>query len=143
MIDPRKFLEELHPNRRPPKAKPTRKPSTEPQIQVRVAGFDGQPDLVIWSEPKAPILPDDEINAVPLCRRLLALKAALEDVQAQAVRMARQIAKRSKAPAGPGRVPPLRGGLPPGYRKRHLHEVDEILWDCHILARRDPVPDTS
>ena len=51
LIDPRKFIEELHPHRRKSKAKP--KPSTEPQLQVRVAGFDGQPDFVIWSEPKA------------------------------------------------------------------------------------------
>jgi len=141
LIDPRKFIEELHPHRRKTKAK--LKPSTEPQLQVRVAGFDGQPDFVIWSEPKAVPEPDDMVSAVRLIRRMLALKLALEDIPAQALRMAREMAKRAKAPPGPGRVPPLRGGTPPGHRKQQVHEVDELLETCHWLATCREPADTS
>lgn len=141
LIDPRKFIEELHPDRRPPKARS--KPSTEPQLQVRVAGFDGQPDFVIWSEPKAAPEPDDLVTATRLCRRMLALKLALDDLPSQAKRLAREMAKRAKAPPGPGRVPPLRGGFPPGYRQRPIHEVDDLLRTCHWLATRREPADSS
>jgi len=143
LIDPRKFLEELHPNRRNRRAEPKREQSSEPQIQVRIAGFDGQPDFIIWSEPKAVPLPDDELNAAAICRRMIALKLALEDLPHQAKRYVREVAKRKAAAPGPKRIPPLRFGYPPGYRKRHIHEVDQILWECHCLSRRDPAPDTS
>ena len=83
------------------------------------------------------------MNAARLMRRMLALKLALEDIPAQALRLAREMAKRAKAPPGPGRVPPLRGGLPPGHRKRHIHEVDDLLETCHWLATRREPADTS
>jgi len=143
LIDPRKFYAELHPNHRKRARKPRREHSTEPQIQVRVAGFDGQPDFVIWSEPKPLSTPDDDLSAKAICRRMMALKLALEDLPAQAKRYVREIAKRKAAPPGPSSVPPLRFGLPPGYRKRHIHPVDDILWECHCLVRREPSPDTS
>jgi len=143
LIDPRKFFAELHPNRCKRRQKPRREQSTAPQIQVRIAGFDGQPDFVIWSEPKALPMPDDDMNAVAICRRMLALKLALEDLPKQAKRYVREIAKRKAAPPGVKSRPPLRFGFPPGFRKRHIHEVDEILWECHCLIRREPKPDTS
>ena len=144
LIDPRKFLEEFYPNRRKRKAKPRSTGSTEPQMQVRIAGFDGQPDFIIWSEPKPLPTPDDALNAEPLCRRMLALQYALEDLPAQALRMAREMAKRKKAKPGPKRVPPLRYGYPPGYRQKPLYEVDYILRGCSALARMRPQPaDTS
>ena len=35
-------------------------------------------------------------------------------------------------------------GSPPGFRKRPIHEVDEILKECHWLARNvEPQLDTS
>jgi hypothetical protein len=37
----------------------------------------------------------------------------------------------------------LRLGWPPGWRIRATHEVDEILKDCHWLARSALTPDTS
>jgi hypothetical protein len=38
----------------------------------------------------------------------------------------------------------LRAGRPPGFRKRPIHEVDEILKECHWLARNVlPALDTS
>ncbi len=140
LIDPRKYFPELHPNRR--NSRPKRKPSgsTEPQIQVRIAGFDGGPDFILWSEPKAILTPDDEVSAKALCRRLLALKLALEDMPKQAERYVREVAKRKAAAPGPKSVPPLRMGLPPGYRKKHIHKIDEILWDCHCLVRQEPRP---
>jgi len=141
LIDPRKFFTELHPNRRDPKKKPQRTGSTEPQIQVRIAGFDGQPDFIIWSEPKDVPMPEDKVSATAVCRRLIALKHALDDLPAQAVRYVREVAKRKAAPPGVKSIMPLRFGLPPGYRKRHIHEVDDILWECHCMTRRPP--DTS
>jgi len=140
LIDPRKFFPELYPNRRKPKPKPKprQEQSTEPQIQVRIAGFDGQPDFVIWSEPKAILTPDDVMNAVAVCRRMVALKLALEDLPKQAKRYVREVAKRKAALPGVKSRPPLRVSFPPGYRKKRIHEVDEILWECHCLALRTP-----
>jgi len=143
LIDPRKFFEELYPNRRKTKRKPRCEASTEPQIQVRIAGFDGQPDFIIWSEPKALPMPDDDMNAAGICRHLLALKAALEDLPHQAKRYVREVAKRRAALPGVNSRPPLQPSFPPGYRKRHIHEVDSILWECYCLERREPAPDTS
>ena len=144
LIDPRKYFPELHPNRQKSHRKPKPNGSTEPQIQVRIAGFDGAPDFVIWSEPKAVLTPEDEVSAKALCRRLLALKLALEDMPKQANRYVREVAKRKAAAPGPKSVPPLRMGLPPGYRRKHIHKVDEILWDCHCLVRQDPhLPDKA
>jgi len=140
LIDPRKDLPELHPHRHQKKRKPRSQPSTEPQIQVRIAGFDGQPDF-IWSEPKSLPMPNDELNAGAICRRMVALKLALEDLPKQAKRYVREVAKRKAAPSGIKSIPPLRFGWPPGFRKRRIHEIDEILWECHCLERRPP--DTS
>ena len=140
LIDPRKYFHELHPNRRKPHRKPKPSGSTDPQIQVRIAGFDGAPDFIIWSEPKAVLTPDDDVSATALCRRLLALKLALEDMPKQAKRYVREVAKRKAAAPGPKSVPPLRMGLPPGYRRKYIHIVDEILWDCHCLVRQEPRP---
>ncbi len=142
LIDPRKFLEEFYPNRR--RRKDRSKPRREGQIQVRVAGFDGQPDFVIWSDPKSGPLDDDVVNAEPLCRRLMALYLALQDMPGEALRMAREIAKRKQAEPGPKAVPPLRYGYPPGYRRKPIHAVDTVLRDCDALARmRQTPPDTS
>ncbi len=140
LIDPRKYFPELHPNRRKPRQKPKANGSTDPHIQIRIGTFDGEPDFILWSEPKAVLTPEDEVSAKALCRRLLALKLALEDMPKQATRYVREVAKRKAAAPGPKSVPPLRMGLPPGYRRKHLHKVDEILWDCHCLVRQEPQP---
>ena len=47
LIDPRKYFPELHPNRRRPRQKLKASGSTEPQIQVRIAGFGGAPDFIL------------------------------------------------------------------------------------------------
>jgi len=135
LIDPRKFFAELHPHRKSCGLRRERR--TEPRLLFRIAGFDGQPDYEEWSDPDPELSPDDPLNAVPLSRRMQALHHALNDLPKQAKRMVRKIAKRAAAKAGPGKVPPLRFGSPPGFRKKHIHEIDSILHECHCLAMRD------
>jgi hypothetical protein len=65
---------------------------------------------------------------------------ALNDLPKQARRLARWQARRdillhSKRPFRPMRMSPMRPGPPPGRRLRHVHEVDEVLRECHGLAR--------
>jgi hypothetical protein len=38
---------------------------------------------------------------------------------------------------------PLRPGHPPGYRRKPIHEVDEVLIECDGLAWEAMKPDTS
>jgi hypothetical protein len=99
--------------------------------------------------PPAPVLEEEDavddgtVNAGPLIRRLLAIKDALEDIPRQAERLARWRA-RPVEERRPQRESPLRFGRPPGFRKRHIHEVDQILVECHWLARNaEPQLDTS
>jgi len=90
--------------------------------------------------------PGDPLDATRLCRRLHALKRALDDIPGQAKRLARWEARRDlrrKQPDhGPLRLSPMRPGWPPGYRKRPFHEVDDVLRECHSLAVRALKPDT-
>ena len=84
--------------------------------------------------PKPLPTPDDPIASARLCRRLISLKNALDDLPAQAMRLARWRARRFSGPDRIGRISPLRGGWPPGRRKRPIHEIDDILRECHSLA---------
>ena len=77
---------------------------------------------------------DAPINAARLCRRLMAMQGALEDLKRQAKRLARVQSRRRAAGEALRRTEPLRPGMPPGYRHRQTHEIDEILNDCHQLA---------
>jgi hypothetical protein len=86
--------------------------------------------------------PDGLVNAERITRRLQALKLALDDLPRQARRMARWRVRRENMPS-PKFKSPLRPGPPPGRRKRPIHEVDEILADCHGLACWAMEPDTS
>ncbi|MCI5074410.1 hypothetical protein [Oricola sp.] len=110
--------------------------------------------------------PDDtgEIDAARLCRRLVALRSALDDLPGLALRFARRKARRDwtlarlaapreaadsrpslhgSAPRTDARTvcrqiaalgPPLRRGHPPGLRKRSRHPIDDILRECHHIA---------
>jgi len=138
LIDPRKFYAELYPNRKLPGAR--RERQTEARLLFRFASFDGRPAVEEWSVPDPKLSPDDLLNAVPVCRRMQALHYALNDLPKQAQRLMREIAKRAAAKPGPAKTPPLRAGLPPGYRKKHIHEIDSILHECHCLAVREPRP---
>ena len=140
LIDPRKFFEELHPNRRARRAAKKVQRGGPPKLLFRFDCFDGQPACEAWSEPLPELTPDDPLTATGICRRMQALYHALNDIPAQALRMKREIAKRKAAKPGPDSVPPLRFGLPPGHRKEKVHEVDDILYECHMLTRREPKP---
>jgi hypothetical protein len=98
--------------------------------------------------PEKPLpTPGDPLDATRLCARLHALKAALNDLDKQAKRLARWQARtdlRRKLPdPKPGRISPMRPGWPPGYRKRPFHEVDDVLRECHSLAVYAQRRDTS
>lgn len=75
----------------------------------------------------------DPVNATGLCRRLRALKRALDDLPAHGRRLARWHARRL-AGRRRGRFSPMRPGHPPGHRKRPTRTIDEILRECHALA---------
>jgi hypothetical protein len=85
---------------------------------------------------------DFSIGANSLCRRLAAIKAALEDLQGQAKRLARWQARR-RAMERPKFTDPRRPGRPPGYRKEPKHDVDHVLIECDWLARDALRADTS
>ena len=79
--------------------------------------------------------PDRQINATHLIKRLRALEHAVSTLPKQARRLARSELRRRQLPAGPQCVPPMRPGAPPGARKRGRHPVDDLLVECHSLAR--------
>ena len=113
----------------------------------RIHVFASDPRVAaLWRTPEPPAAParppDDGVSAERLCRRLAALKLALEDLPRQARRLARWQARREKA-ANPKFREPLRPGRPPGHHKIPVHEVDHVLGECHALARDAMEPDTS
>jgi hypothetical protein len=127
----------------------------EPRIRFIDVGFDPRsPIFRLFRQPppaaRAPVpapeeedaIDDGTVNAMPLCRRLAAIKLALEDLPRQARRFARWRARPIEE-RRPRLETPLRVGRPPGFRKRQTHEVDEILAECHWLARNVQPPDTS
>lgn len=88
--------------------------------------------------------PDDEIDATRLRRRLHALKAALDDLDGQAKRLARWKARRDAGLLRVKRSSPMRPGWPPGHRRRPFHEIDDVLRECHSLAHYAlKAPDTG
>jgi hypothetical protein len=91
---------------------------------------------------EAPPPPDGRVSAARLTRRLQALKAALDDLPRQAKRLFR-LQERRKASPWPKSTMPLRSGHPPGYRRKPIHEVEEILVACDWLAWEAMKPDTS
>ena len=117
------------------------------RIAPRIHIFGNDPRVVaLWSAPvpaadPAPP-PDGLVGAQRLSRRLQALKLALDDLPRQARRLARWRMRRETAKA-PKFKSPLRPGHPPGYRRKAVHEVDEVLIECHGLACDAMKPDTS
>ncbi len=117
------------------------------RIAPRIHFFGNDPRVAaLWPAPQpaadpAPP-PDGLVNAERLTRRLQALKLALEDLPRQARRLARWRVRREAAKA-PKFKSPLRPGHPPGYRRKPVHEVDEVLIECHGLAWDAMKPDTS
>ena len=93
--------------------------------------------------PETSLGPDDPVDARALCRRVVALERALQDIEGQAARLARWRARRSaESPSCPGptrvkpkRFSPLRPGRPPGWCKRPKTALEEVLKECDFLAR--------
>ncbi len=81
---------------------------------------------------------DDVLDASALLRRLEALKVALDDLPAQALRLARWMARNERARNGGTwrRFYAIRSGRPPGHRAGGKRPVDEVLATCHDLALR-------
>jgi hypothetical protein len=114
-----------------------------PRIHVfeydpRVAALFPAPRPVVIPPPP----PDGLASATRLHRRLQALKSALDDLPRQARRLVR-LQERRKASPWPKSTLPLRSGHPPGYRRKPIHEVDELLIACDRLAWEAMKPDTS
>ncbi|HUQ36025.1 MAG TPA: hypothetical protein VM144_06555 [Aestuariivirga sp.] len=136
LFDPRKHFAELRQHR----VKFMRNPP-------RIHFFGRDPTVAaLWPAPRPLVVPppppDGLVNGEHLTRRLQALKLALDDLPRQARRLARLRLRREKIP-GLKLKSPLRPGPPPGRRKRQIHEVDEILVDCHALACWAMEPNTS
>ena len=131
LFDPRKSFAELRQHR----VKYTRNPP-----RIHVFPFDSlSPAPRPMVEPPPP---DGLLNAARLTRRLQALKFALDDLPRQARRLARLRLRREKVPSLKFKTP-MRAGRPPGHRKKPVHEVDEVLIECHGLAIYALKPDTS
>ncbi|MGB8818292.1 MAG: hypothetical protein WCC66_10280 [Rhizobiaceae bacterium] len=112
-------------------------------------GFDSVHDHEFDMSPLAQ--PDLPIDATQLFARLRALRSALSDLPRQARRLARFQARRDAALKSlmlrcerseprsthawrPMRLSIFRPGLPPGWRQRPIHEIDDVLRECHGLA---------
>ncbi len=136
LFDPRKSFAELRRHARGPG-----------RIVPRIHFFTPDPRVVaLWPAPRpvetlAPP-PDGLVNAARLTRRLRALKLALDDLPRQARRLARWRLKRENVPGLEFRSP-LRPGYPPGHRSKPVHEVDDVLANCHWLAWEALKPNTS
>ena len=117
------------------------------RLVPRIHFFPHDPRISALFPPPTPVVqppppPDGRVSATRLHRRLQALKSALEDLPHQAKRLVR-CQERRKASLWPKSTMPLRSGHPPGYRRKPIHEVDEVLTDCDWLAWEAMKPDTS
>ena len=136
LFDPRKSFAELR--ERTPVRRLPRIHFFGPDPRVAALWASYKPAVV----PVPPPTPDGLVDAEPLTRRLQALKSALDDLPRQARRLARWRLRRENVPSLKFKSP-LRPGPPPGHRKRPVHEVDEVLIECHGLARDALRLDTS
>ena len=126
----------------------------EPRVTIIDLGYDPSgPTIRLFQPPPAapaPVPEEDEaiedgtVDAGPLIRRLMAITDALQDIPRHAMRLARWQSQPVEE-RHPPRSSPLRPGRPPGFRQRAKHEVDDILKECHWLARNvePPLDDTS
>jgi hypothetical protein len=119
-----------------------RKPACK--FAPRIHAFSGgELVTIVGSSPLAPVQTGGKTaDANRLGRRLAAVQSALENLPREAKRLARWRARMAAKPPEKRRAL-LRFGPPPGHRRSSRHEVDEILKDCHWLAREAARPDTS
>jgi hypothetical protein len=104
-----------------------------------------QPAPIPNPAPISAPVPDGTVSASRLGRRLAAVKAALEDLPRQAIRLKRWQLRRERLKlARPATIAsPLRSGRPPGLRKKPKDEVEQVLRECHDLAFDALKDDTS
>jgi hypothetical protein len=123
----------------------------EPRISVVDLGNDPMFPIYIVTRqqepPPAAVIKkadDGTVSTRNLIRRLSACFDAVQDIQGHAMRLARWEA-RPKEERRPERWSPLRSGRPPGFRQKSKHVIDDILKECHWLARlgNPPLDDTS
>ena len=123
----------------------------EPRISVVDLGNDPMfPIYVVVRQQEPPPAAvkkkadDGTVSTRNLIRRLSACFDAVQDIQGHAMRLARWEA-RPKEERRPERWSPLRSGRPPGFRQKAKHVIDDILKECHWLARlgNPPLDDTS
>jgi hypothetical protein len=124
-----------------------RRRRVHPTVEPRIRTFDRFPRavVIVYSTQPAPPPkpePDGKVSGTSLCRRLDALKRALEDLPGQAKRYARLRAKLS-AEHSPKRDTTLRRLPPSKPHRKPRHEVHDILEECDWLARTLPKSDTS
>ena len=117
------------------------------RLNPRIHFFGSDPTVASLWAARQPLAapappPDGLVNGERISRRLIALKLVLEDLPRQARRLARWRVRRENTP-GVKFTSPLRPGPPPGHRKKKVHEVDEVLAQCHWLAWDAMRPDTS
>ena len=118
-----------------------------PRIEPRIRFIEYDPRICALFPTPRPVVefpqpPDGLASAARLHRRLQALKSALDDLPRQAKRLVRW-QERRKASPWPKPTLPLRPGRPPGYRRKPIHEVDEVLVACDWLAWEAMKLDTS
>ncbi len=140
LFDTRKNFAELRQRRRKFRRNPPRihifgRDLSDPRVAAIL--WPARPPVAVPPPP-----PDGLVNAERLTRRLQALKLALEDLPRQARRLVRWRVRRENMPSPKFRSP-LRPGPPPGHRRKPVHEVDEVLAECHWLAWDAMKPDTS
>ena len=134
-------------NPRPRIVLPRRRIPKRPGPRIHMFNADNQL-VTVWPPPlpasklAPPPSPDGLVSAVRVIRRLEALESALADLPRQAKRLVRWRMRQEKS-ENPSFKSPLRLGRPPGYRRRAVHEVDELLHECHWLASYAGMPDTS
>jgi len=123
-----------------------------PEPRIHVIGYDPRiPWFLRGPDPThapAPVpqkkiaVKDGMVSATRLCRRLFAVMRALMNMEREAKRYAR-FRDQPVEERRPKRERALRYGRPPGWRSKPIHEVDQILKDCHWLVGELPQPDTS
>ena len=112
-------------------------------LPTRKRGPKREPNICFLDEwtprPKRAVPDDDDLlDAMALRRRLVALRAALDDLPKQAKRLARWMARGERVRKGGTwrRLYPMRSGRPPGHRAHGMRDEDKVLATCHDLALR-------
>ena len=70
----------------------------------------------------------------------LALFGALGDLNRQALRLRRMLAKRNAKSSESESASPIREGAAPGYRHDYKGEEFEVLHDLHVMAKEEHPP---